>query len=123
MADAVPWMRLWVAQLSADTQHLTAAQLGSHLRLLMMAWRRTSCSIPNDADWICRRLGIGPDYYAQDVAPVLADLWESDGEDLHNLDQRKERLHVEQRSEQARQAALIRHHGQNVHPLKTREKR
>jgi uncharacterized protein YdaU (DUF1376 family) len=115
-------MRLWVAQISADTAHLTAAQLGTHLRLLMLAWRRASCSIPDDADWICRRLGIGPDDYADDVVPVLADLWESDGEDLYNPDQRKERLHVEHRAAQARQAAMIRHHGQNVHPLKAKEK-
>ena len=122
MADPVPWMRLWVAQVSADTAHMSSAQVGSHLRLMMLAWRRASCSIPDDADWMSRRLGIGPDEFARTVAPVLADLWESDGEDLHNPAQREERLHVEQRSQQARQAAMIRHHGGNVQPLKQKEK-
>lgn len=122
MADPVPWMRLWVAQVTADTAHLPLAQVGSHFRLMMLAWRRAECSIPNDPDWISRRLGIDLDEFARTVTPVLADLWESDGEDLHNLAQREERFHVEQRSQQARRAALIRHHGGNVHPLKQKDK-
>jgi uncharacterized protein YdaU (DUF1376 family) len=122
MADPIPWMRLWMAQFSADTAHMSAAQIGNHVRLLALAWRWSNCSVPDDCDWICRRLGICPEDFASDVAPVLSDLWVSDGVDLHNPEQRSERFHVEQRSEQARQAAMIRHHGQNVLPLKTKGK-
>lgn len=116
-------MRLWVAQVSADTAHLTPAQAGNHFRLLMLAWRRMSCAIPADTGWICRRLGIAPESYARDVAPFLADLWVCDGEDWFNEPQRAERFNFEERSAKARQAALIRHHGANVHPLKTKGKK
>jgi uncharacterized protein YdaU (DUF1376 family) len=122
MADPLPFQRWWVAQFSADTAHLSPAQVGNHVRLLMLAWRRASCSIPADPEWICRRLNIGRHEYARDVAPALADLWESDGEDYHNSAQREERFHCEERSAQAKQAALIRHHGDNIHSLKIKGK-
>ena len=122
MADPIPYWRFFVGAFTAETGHLTAVQLGHHVRLLMLAWRRASCSIPDDAVWLCQRLRIGPDEFARNVVPLLADLWESDGEDLHNADQRAERFYVEQRSERARQAALIRYGGGNIHPLKTKVK-
>jgi uncharacterized protein YdaU (DUF1376 family) len=122
MPDAIPYMRLFVGSFTSDTQHLSAAQLGHHLRLLMLAWRRASCSIPDDSDWICRRLGIEPEEYGRDIVPMIGDLWLSDGEDLHNEEQRAEMFHCLERSEKARRAAQIRHSGAKIVPLKTNEK-
>jgi uncharacterized protein YdaU (DUF1376 family) len=122
MTDPIPYWRFFVGGFAAETQHLSAAQLGHHVRLLMLAWRRASCSIPNEAEWISRRLGVGPDDYSREVVPVLSDLWESDGDDLTNADLRSERLHVEERSEKARKAANARYRRSNVHPLNVKEK-
>ena len=121
MADPIPYMRLFIGGFTAETQHLTASQLGNHTRMLLLAWRRVACSIPDDQQWISRRLRIGAEEYNRDVVPVIADLWVSDGEDLINEDLRAERFHVEERSQKARKAALIRY-GENIHPLKEKRK-
>jgi len=36
MADPIPYIRLFVGAFAADTQHLTASQLGNHTRMLML---------------------------------------------------------------------------------------
>lgn len=52
-----PALPLFTDAYLADTRHLTASQHGAYLLLLMMAWRTSDCSIPNDdailARWAC----------------------------------------------------------------------
>lgn len=52
-----PALPLFTDAYLADTRHLTAAQHGGYLLLLMMAWRTSDCSLPNDdailARWAC----------------------------------------------------------------------
>jgi uncharacterized protein YdaU (DUF1376 family) len=38
----------------ADTRHLTAAQHGAYLLLLMSAWRTKDCALPNDDNFLSR---------------------------------------------------------------------
>ena len=47
---------LWTDAYLADTLDLTAEQHGCYLILLMLAWRRPDCSIPNDMTWLKRSL-------------------------------------------------------------------
>jgi uncharacterized protein YdaU (DUF1376 family) len=41
----------------ADTSHLTYAERGLYLDLLVLMWRSPECRVPNDMDWIARKLG------------------------------------------------------------------
>lgn len=43
-----PALPLFTDAYLGDTRHLTAAQHGAYLLLLMMAWRQPDCAIPND---------------------------------------------------------------------------
>lgn len=43
-----PALPLWTDALIGDTYHLTPAEFGAYLRLLIAAWRSPDCSLPND---------------------------------------------------------------------------
>lgn len=49
-----PAMPLWTDAYLADTRHLSAAEHGAYLLLMMEAWRRPSCSIPDDDGLLAR---------------------------------------------------------------------
>ena len=49
-----PALPLFIDALAADTEHLTDAELGLYLRILMTMWRSPRCRIPNDDAWIAR---------------------------------------------------------------------
>ena len=51
-----PHLPLWTDAYMADTLHLTHEEHGLYLMLLMTVWRCPDCKIPNDMDWIKRRL-------------------------------------------------------------------
>lgn len=51
-----PALPLWTDAYLADTLDLTAEQHGCYLLLLMLAWRRPDCAIPNDMPWLKRSL-------------------------------------------------------------------
>lgn len=49
-----PYMPLWVADYLADTTHLTTAQHGAYLLILMAMWRSPDCSVPDDDRQLAR---------------------------------------------------------------------
>lgn len=55
MADfaALP---LFTDAVIADCNHLTDAELGLYLRILILMWRSPECRIPNDDVWVSRKL-------------------------------------------------------------------
>lgn len=52
-----PALPLWTDALIADTTHLTPAQFGAYLRLLIVAWRAPDCALPNDDTFLGRVIG------------------------------------------------------------------
>ena len=51
-----PHLPLWTDAYMADTLHLTHEEHGLYLMLLMTIWRSPDCKIPNDLEWVKRRL-------------------------------------------------------------------
>lgn len=70
-AMSVPYVPLYVVDYEADTSHLTIEEDGAYWRLLRLCWRTAGCSIPNDREWIQRRLRVDDEAYERSVQPVI----------------------------------------------------
>lgn len=74
MAD-FPALPLWTDAYLADTTDLTAEQHGVYLILLMLAWRRSDCALPDDMPWLRttlkRLVGLHGNAFNAIVQPLL----------------------------------------------------
>lgn len=61
----------------ADTRHLTAAQHGAYLLLLMTAWRSTDCRLPDDDNFLARAAAMDIRTWRVNKAVVMA-FWKKD---------------------------------------------
>lgn len=51
-----PSLPLFTDALIADTNHLSHEEFGLYMRVLILMWRTPGCRIPNDKNWIEKRL-------------------------------------------------------------------
>jgi uncharacterized protein YdaU (DUF1376 family) len=99
MAD-FPYLPLFTDAYLADTDHLSLEEHGAYLRLLMLAWRTPGCALPNDHDWIARRLRISRDDFDRVAAPILLEFFTlRRGNRLHQKRLSKEFARARTRSE------------------------
>lgn len=73
-----PALPLFTDAYLADTRHLSAEQHGAYLLLLMEAWRRPSCSLPDDDEMLARLACMNAERWAFNREAVLA-FWTFDG--------------------------------------------
>lgn len=73
-----PALPLWTDAYLADTRHLSTLEHGAYLLLLMEAWRRPHCDLPDDDRILARLAGLSGSEWA-DVKPIVMDLWILDG--------------------------------------------
>lgn len=52
-----PALPIWTDALIGDTFHLTPAEFGAYIRLLIVAWRRPGCDLPDDDKFLGRAVG------------------------------------------------------------------
>jgi uncharacterized protein YdaU (DUF1376 family) len=74
-----PAIPLWTDAYLADTTHLTRAEHGSYLLLLMHMWRAPEGKIPNDDGWIAKRLRCSVEEVQSEVRPLIAEFCQTDG--------------------------------------------
>ena len=55
-----PYMRLWTDAFIGDTGHLSAAETGAYIMLLMCAWRTPGCCLPDDDKRLARLIRTYP---------------------------------------------------------------
>jgi uncharacterized protein YdaU (DUF1376 family) len=56
-----PALPLFTDSWIADTKHLSRSERGLYMDLIILIWRTPLCRIPDDRQWIARKLGIAPD--------------------------------------------------------------
>lgn len=70
-----PWMPIYVADYLADTRHLTRAQHGSYVLLILEYWKRGS--LPQDEEQLARLAGMTPSEWKAEKS-TLAAMFEPD---------------------------------------------
>jgi uncharacterized protein YdaU (DUF1376 family) len=74
-----PALPLFTDAYLADTEHLSDAEHGIYLKLLMVMWRSPNCRIPNDDDWIARRMRRTAAEVVKTVRPIISEFCQCDG--------------------------------------------
>lgn len=73
-----PSLPLWTDAYLADTRHLSTLEHGAYLLLLMEAWRRPTCSLPDDDNLLSRLTGLTLEQWTE-IKPTVMAFWSYDG--------------------------------------------
>jgi uncharacterized protein YdaU (DUF1376 family) len=73
-----PAIPLWTDAYLADTRHLSTEEHGAYLLLMMEAWRRPGCNLPDEDALLARLSGLSVARWAE-VKPVVMAFWKRDG--------------------------------------------
>ena len=73
-----PALNLWTDSYFADTRHLSTVEHGAYLLLLMEAWRRPRCNLPDDDAVLARLAGLSETQWVE-IKPVVMAFWKRDG--------------------------------------------
>lgn len=95
---------LFVDAYLKDTTHLTTEAHGAYILLMMAAWVRDGCSLPNNE----RRLAACAKMSVKDwrvIAPDILELWTVEGDTIFQKRLRKEWRYVQEKSKKRRAAA------------------
>jgi uncharacterized protein YdaU (DUF1376 family) len=74
-----PALPLFTDAYLADTTHLSDAEHGVYLLLLMHAWRSPGTRLPNDKNWLARKLRKTVEQVDAEVMPLVAEFFQNDG--------------------------------------------
>lgn len=104
-----PALPFWTDAYLADTRHLSAEQHGAYLLLLMEAWRRPACTLPDDDEMLARLACMSSERWASNRETVMA-FWTFDGrrKEWAQLRLTDERDYVRQKSLSQRHKAAKR---------------
>ena len=79
----------------ADTAHLTYAERGLYMDLLVLMWRSPECRVPNDMEWIARKLRcLGNATALQTLQCHVTEFCQTDGNWLFQKRLKKEHEYV-----------------------------
>lgn len=74
-----PYLPFWTDAYIGDCNHLSDAEHGRYLLILMTLWRAPDQRIPNDVDWLARRFRRPPEQVQSEIIPVLREFCKTDG--------------------------------------------
>lgn len=91
-----------------DCAHLSDAEDGRYFRLCRLMWAQPLCRIPNDDEWIARKLGRTAEDVARDVRPIIMEFCTTTGNWITQKRLRKEWHYVRRKVESRRASAKAR---------------
>lgn len=103
-----PALPLWTDAYLADCGHLTDAEHGRYLMILVAMWRAPNCRIPNDDEWLARKFRRTIDAVKTELRPIINEFCESDGNWICQNRLLRERNHVEKSSKKQSERAKSR---------------
>ena len=98
-----PALPLFTDALIADTHHLTDAEFGAYMRMLIYSWRRPDCDLPSDRKHLARIMRRNGRHF-KGIEDLISEFFDDDGTSLTQARLRKERKYVEKVSESRRVA-------------------
>jgi uncharacterized protein YdaU (DUF1376 family) len=103
-----PALPLFTDAFMADCDHLTDAERGRYIHLLMVMWRSPKCRVPNDDAWLAKRFHRSIEQFQIDVRPVIAEFCNSDGNWITQKRLTREFRYVTERSQKQSERAKLR---------------
>ncbi len=94
---SLAFFRFYPSDYEADTSHLTTEEDGAYFRLLRLCWRTPGCSLPDDHEWIRRRVRASVEEYERAYKPVLAEFFRAEKRRVFNKRLREEYEHSAER--------------------------
>lgn len=74
----LPFFPLATDAYLADTQHLSDAEHGRHMLLLIALWRAPNQRLPNDDKWLARKFSRSVDMVVLELRPVIIEFYQAD---------------------------------------------
>lgn len=108
-----PALPLWTDAYIGDTAHLTNEEHGVYLRLLMIAWRSPSCSLPDDDARLALMVGISTKKWKA-LRPTISAFWTIENGAWTQKRLTRERKFVRGKAEKNRSAAEARWQGKSL---------
>jgi uncharacterized protein YdaU (DUF1376 family) len=105
--SGLPSLPLFVDAWVAATLHLSRAERGLYMDLLTLMWRTPGCRVPNDLDWIARRL-VCSEEERPALQSIISEFCQSTGNWITQKRLQKEYEFVTGRVEKRREAAKSR---------------
>ncbi len=103
-----PALPLFTDAILADTGHLNDEEFGRYVRILIIMWRSPGCKIPNDKNWIAKRLRVDSLRFDATAMPLLVEFCQNDGNWWTQKRLQKEYLYVKKLSEKQSENAKSR---------------
>jgi uncharacterized protein YdaU (DUF1376 family) len=73
--SSLPYLPLFVDDFEADTAHLSFVEDGIYNRILRLCWRSPKCRLPNDQDWVARKIRVVTEEERQAMAAVISEFF------------------------------------------------
>ncbi len=92
----------------ADCSHLTDAEHGRYIQLLILMWRSPNQRVPNDDEWLARKFRRSVEAVRQDLRPLISEFCSTDGNWITQKRLAREWSYVSKRAQQRSDAAKAR---------------
>lgn len=73
-----PALTIWTDALIGDTTHLSTAEFGAYMLMLIVAWRTPDCKLPDDDEYLARITRAGRNWSR--MKPAVMAFWKKDAD-------------------------------------------